>query len=114
SNNISSDTKNAAHLLAILAWLLLFIISTIVASVLVVNYMGQEPEQSTPLFWATICAIFILSFIILITASGLKKHRQWSRYVGGFLAIAALFAFPVGTVMGLFILNNIHKGWDEH
>lgn len=113
SNAINSNSYNAGHLLKIWAWLLLFVVGTIIISVLVVNFMGDEPETSTPLFWTIIGLILLLSFIILVTANGLKKHRQWARYVGGFLAFMALIAFPVGTVMGLFILSYIGKGWDE-
>jgi hypothetical protein len=113
TNVVSSNTQNAARLLAILGWLVIFIISTVIASVLVVSYMGQEAERSTPLFWLTIMAIACLGFIILITANSLKRHRNWARYLGGFLAVSSLIAFPVGTVMGLFILSYLHKGWDE-
>ncbi|MEE9331280.1 MAG: hypothetical protein V3U89_03515 [Methylophilaceae bacterium] len=113
TNAVSSNTQNAARLLAILGWLLFFIIGTVIASVLVVSYMGQEAERSTPLFWFTIIAIVCLGLILLMTANSLKRHRHWARYVGGFLAVVSLIAFPVGTVMGLFILSYLHKGWNE-
>lgn len=113
SHAVNSNSHNAGHLLAIWAWLLLFVVGTIIVSVLVVNIMGDEPEKSTPLFWTIIGAILMLSFIVLVTARGLKQHKQWARYVGLLLASMALIAFPVGTVMGLFILSYINKGWNE-
>lgn len=113
NNAVNSSSQNAGHLLTIWAWLLLFVVGTIIASVLVVNIMGDEPEKSTPLFWAIISVILLLSCVVLVTARGLKKHKQWARYVGLLLAIMALIAFPVGTVMGLFILSYINKGWNE-
>jgi phosphoglycerol transferase MdoB-like AlkP superfamily enzyme len=113
STTVTSNTQNAAHLVAILAWLILFIISTIAASVMVVHFMGQETERSDPVFWSIIAACFCLGFVLLITAHGLKHHHNWARYLGGFLAAISLIAFPVGTVMGLFILSYLHKGWNE-
>lgn len=112
-DEIKSNTHNAGHLLAIWAWLLLFVVGTIIMSVLVVNFMGDEPEKSTALFWTIINSILVLSVIVLVTAKGLKQHKQWARYVGILLAAMALIAFPVGTVMGLFILSYINKGWHE-
>ena len=113
SNAINSNSHNAGHLLVIWAWLILFVVGTIIVSVLVVSFMGDEPEKSTTLFWTIIGAITLLSFVILFTARGLKRHRQWARYVGLFLATLALIAFPVGTVLGLFIISYIHKGWND-
>jgi len=114
TNRFGSHTKNAAHLLEILSWVLLFIIITVVASVLVVNFMGEETEKSTIDFWLTIGAVFSLCMLLIFTAKALKKHKHWARYLGTFLAIGSLIAFPVGTVLGLFILNCLHKGWHEH
>lgn len=105
--------QNAAHLLTILSWVLLFIIGTVVMSVFVVSFMGEEAEKSTPAFWGYIAAVFMLCAILIWTSKALMKHRQWAKYAGCILGAAALIAFPVGTVLGLFILGYIHKGWHE-
>ncbi len=113
SNRFGSNTKNAAHLLEIFSWVLLFIIFTMVASVLVVSFMGEEPEKSSMDFWLLIGGIFALCMLLIYTARALREHKHWARYIGVILAIGALIAFPVGTVLGLFILNSLHKGWHE-
>jgi ABC-type transport system involved in multi-copper enzyme maturation permease subunit len=113
SNVTKTNTQNAGHLVAILSWLVLFIMSTVVVSVLMVDIMGSEVEQPDSVFWPIIFACYGLGFILLIVARGLKYHYQWARYLAGFLAIVFLIAFPVGTVMGLFILSYLKKGWDE-
>ncbi len=112
-NRFGSNTKNAAHLLEILAWVLLFIIFTVVLSVLVVNFMGEEAEKSSFDFWFSVGGIFFLCMVLIYTASALKKHQHWARYLAAFLATIALIGFPVGTVLGLFILSCLHKGWKE-
>ena len=114
SKTINSDTQNAAHLLMILGLLVVFIIGTVCISVMMVNFMGEEVERPDSLFWPIVFAIFSFGFLLLITAHSLKHHRNWARYVGGVLAALSLIAFPVGTVMGLFILSYIHKGWNEN
>jgi len=113
-NNIyRTNTQNAGHLLAILGWLILFIIGTVTASVLVVDIMAKELENPNTSFWLIVTACYCLGFVILITANALKHHRAWARYLGSFLAFVTLIAFPVGTVLGLFILSYINKGWTE-
>lgn len=113
NNGLGSNTKSAAHLLEILAWVLLFIVGTVIASVLVVNFMGKETEKATMDFWLSIGGVTFICFALIATAKALKKHLHWARYLGVFLAISALIAFPVGTVLGLFILSYLHKGWHE-
>lgn len=113
STIIKSNSQNAAHLLAILGWLILFIMGTIILSVVAVNFMAQEVERAESSFWLIVNTCVSLGFLLLLTAHYLKQHRKWARYLGAFLGFWALFAFPVGTVLGLFILSYLHKGWEE-
>jgi len=108
-----SNSQHAARLLNILALVLLFIVITMIAAVLVVNFAGDEPEQTTVTFWLSIGSMVLLNATLLIAAHGLSKHKPWARYLSTFLACLALIGFPVGTVMGLFILGYLHKGWHE-
>lgn len=112
-SNIKSNSQNAAHLLAILGWLVILISAVVVGSALVVNYMAEGAEQASPAFWASTSSSIGIGIAFLIVANGLKRHKMWARYIGGFLSFISLVAFPVGTVMGLFILGYIHKGWNE-
>lgn len=113
SNVIRTNTQNAGHLLAIFSWVLVFIVFTVIASVLVVDFMGTEFEKPNSDFWP-IMAVCVSSIVaLLLTARGLRLHQQWARYLGVFLAVISLAAFPVGTVLGLFIISYIHKGWND-
>lgn len=112
-NLVSSNTRNAAHLMRIFTWVLLFIICTVVLSVLVVNFMGKETEKATIDFWISITSAFLVCALLLWTAKGLNQHRQWARYLGVLLSVISLIAFPVGTVLGLFILSYLYRGWHE-
>ena len=112
-SKIKTNTQNAGHLLAIFSWVIIFIIGTVLLSVLVVDVLGVELENPDSYFWPTmgVCIGFVIA--LLVTARGLRFHKQWARYLGGFLAVITLLAFPVGTVLGLFILSNLVKGWHE-
>ena len=112
-NLVKTNTENAAHLLEIFSWVLMFVIGTVVVSVIVVDIMGDEFEKPNSDFWPIMVLCVAIITVILLTARGLKKHQQWARYVGGLTGTIALAAFPVGTVLGLFILSNLKKGWHE-
>lgn len=112
-NVIKTNTQNAAHLVAILSWLVIFIMATVTISVLAVDFMGAKLEKPESAFWPIVFAWYTFGIVLFITAKGLKQHLQWARYLGVFLGFISLIAFPVGTVMGLFILSYLHKGWHE-
>ncbi|HIE91118.1 MAG: hypothetical protein ABGW96_01015 [Methylophilaceae bacterium] len=112
-SKVKTNTQNAGHLLAIFSWVIIFIIGTVLLSVLVVDMLGVELEHPDSYFWPTmaVCIGFVIA--LLVTARGLRFHKQWARHLGFVLAVIVLAAFPVGTVLGLFILSNIIKGWKE-
>ncbi|MBK7545650.1 MAG: hypothetical protein IPN65_05795 [Elusimicrobia bacterium] len=43
----------------------------------------------------------------------LSAHKEWGRKVGGGLAALMLIGFPVGTVLGGWMLWGLIKKWDE-
>lgn len=112
-SKIKTNTQNAGHLLAIFSWVLIFIVGTVLLSVVVVDVLGVELENPDSYFWPTISVCIGFIVILLATAKGLQLHQQWARYLGLVLAVITLAAFPVGTVLGLFILSNLVKGWKE-
>jgi len=113
SKKLNSNTQNAAHLMMILGLLVIFIIATICISVMMVNFMGDEVERPDSFFWPIIAALFAFGIVLLIIANRLKSHHHWARYAASVIGTISLIAFPVGTVMGLFILSYLYKGWDE-
>jgi hypothetical protein len=43
----------------------------------------------------------------LVIASGIAKGRPWSKFAGTIVAVLLLFAFPVGTVLGIIALMGL-------
>jgi hypothetical protein len=57
-------------------------------------------------------ALFMLfdAVLSLVAAVGMLKMREWGRFLGIFLALFSLLAFPVGTIIGIAILWYLFQG----
>lgn len=58
-------------------------------------------------------AVFLL-FLIPISAHslaiyGMKKNYFWARSLSTFIALLLLLGFPLGTILGAFMLYYLHK-----
>ena len=86
-------------------------------AVLAVPISGVFGEIGDPIgeFWAyfgvTCGAIWLLvSGVALVLAGwGLLGMKQWARWLAFVLAILGLFAFPIGTVIGVVIIWYLLK-----
>jgi hypothetical protein len=96
------------------AFLMLFFACILAA----VPFSGVINEIRDPIgeFWAifslTCGVIFILlSGVLSVLAGwGLLRMKEWSRWLGVILGIFSLFAFPIGTVIGILIIWYLLKG----
>lgn len=56
-------------------------------------------------FWGLVgVGSLVLGAIAVLTGIGLLRMRQWARWVAVALALLALPAFPIGTVIGIVII----------
>jgi len=109
----NTNSQNAARLIKVLGWLDLFIIGTMALSVLVVKFMAEEFERANPTFWPVVIASLLLGVFLLFVSKALAQHKPLASCAGALFAGLVLFLLPVGTVLGLFILSYIYKGWHE-
>ena len=71
--------------------------------------------DSTGYFWATFgvtCGVvFVLlsGIAALLAGWGLLRLKHWARWLAFILAIFGLFAFPIGTVIGVLIIWYLLK-----
>lgn len=49
--------------------------------------------------------------LLLLVAKGIGKRRAWARSTGIVLALATLLAFPIGTILGIFLLLQLVIRW---
>jgi uncharacterized membrane protein len=64
------------------------------------------------LFFAILAALLLLHFFV---AKGAREKKPWAR--GASIAIASLMllGFPVGTIIGVYLLSNAVPSWEpEH
>lgn len=87
-----------------LALILLF---SLVSSALRDKAMPEISALGTFLAIAAVAAgFFVLSKAIL-------QRKNWARIAGIIAAIAMLFGFPIGTLIGVYVLINLIKDWDD-
>ena len=59
----------------------------------------------------------VVGIVYLITAKGIANRKNWAKIVGIILAVLALFNFPIGTALGIWMLINFFsdegKEWFE-
>ncbi len=46
-------------------------------------------------------------------AAGLERQKKWARITAIVLSIAFLFAFPIGTVIGIYVIWALTAAWED-
>jgi len=67
--------------------------------------------NSLPQVLSTLVLIVGISVLQLKVGTAIKEHKDWGRTVGILLGIIYLFGFPIGTLIGFYILRCLIKGW---
>jgi hypothetical protein len=94
-----------------MGWINLVFIAAIAAAIAVPMYAKHQSPSAAD--WAVFVFAFILSLLYLFVGAGIKQFKPWARIVGVILSLAALFNFPVGTLIGIVILYYLIRGWNE-
>ena len=73
-----------------------------------------QPDASS---WLPTLLLLVLvagiSVLQLKVGTAIKEHKNWGRTVGIVLGIIHLFGFPIGTLIGVYILWCLIKGWEQ-
>lgn len=72
-----------------------------------IGMVAEDPKALSILSIIGLCgAGFLLLFgvPILLAGWGLLKHKRWSRVLALVLAILGLFLFPIGTIVGIYVI----------
>ena len=57
--------------------------------------------------------LLTLVLVHVVLSAGSFKRLKWARYGTLLLSVFLLFAFPVGTVLGIYLLLNTFEAWIE-
>ena len=91
----------------LLSWLYLFLTGLLLIAFI---WRGSIPEGDQSIF---VLAIFGGMFLLHRHVSNAAMARQaWARAASVVIAVLLLFAFPVGTLAGLFLLYNSREPWE--
>ena len=54
-----------------------------------------------------------MCWLQLILGQAVKDHKEWARTVGIILGVIQMIGFPIGTLIGGYIVYHLWKGWDD-
>jgi hypothetical protein len=88
-----------------LSWLYGFVAALCVFVVIASIQRGASTPVLAPLF---VMLIIILGIATLhyVTAKGARDLKPWANTTSRVIAILMLFGFPVGTLIGIYLLSN--------
>lgn len=55
----------------------------------------------------------VLFFAHYFTAKGARERKPWARVSSIIIALVMLLAFPLGTLIGVYLLANTWRNWEE-
>ena len=102
--------EKASRVLSILGWFSLIACTGMVFAMIAPSFVKGGSQVQAQVF-PSILLVFVplLSFIL---ASAIKKHLEWGRIAGIIFSLVMLLGFPIGTIIGAYVLWCLIKGWD--
>ena len=106
-----SSTVKAGRLIRMFGWVnLVFSIAVIVAFG-ISSMAGSEPVPEWD--WLFFAPAILVSLVALLVGAGVKSYKTWAKIAGAALAVICLLYFPIGTLIGIFVLVYLARGWKE-
>lgn len=84
--------------------------------VLVVAFIGLyflAPEASLGSIWVPLLLFTALYAAHHVTARGARQGKAWARTSSIVISVFLLLGFPVGTLIGVYLLSNTWRPWDR-
>ncbi len=94
-----------------------FFALTMACMLIAIPFSGLYDDIGDPIgeFWVSftvtcgVVYVLIMALALLFAGWGLLRLKGWARWLAFILAIFSLFAFPIGTVIGAFIIWYLLK-----
>lgn len=104
----------AGRLFKLLGWLgIIGGVGMTAAMALPVLINGKGDSSAIGMMAMELALLVVLGVAHLFVGSALKAHNNWARIVGIVYGSICLIGFPVGTVIGAFLLWWLVKQWDD-
>ena len=107
--------EKAGRVIRLMAWISGISVLAIAAAVIIPLVAKPQPAEAGPIAVVVIVLALIVLFVFFQLALGtaIKQHKEWGRNVGIAYGVLLLFGFPIGTIVGAYILYCLIKGWDQ-
>lgn len=102
--------QKAGRLIRLLAWLQVISVIGIIVAIAIPMIAKQEMPSPQILILLLLAVFPALYFVV---GSAIKEHKKGGRIAGIVLGVVMLFGFPIGTLIGAYILWCLIKGWEE-
>lgn len=73
--------------------------------------MRSDPNVGFFYVYLVLFAVFFIAHHV--TARGARDGKPWARISSTAIACLMLLGFPLGTIIGIYLLVNTWKPWDE-
>jgi hypothetical protein len=102
--------EKAGRVFRLFAWIQIVAVAGILAAVIIPMFAQQKAPPAASLL---VLLVLLLPLLYFKVGRAIKEHKDWGRTAGILLGILMLFGFPIGTLIGAYILWCLIKGWDQ-
>ena len=108
----NSNLYKAGRVLRFTAWIALLASAYIIVSI---TYLNKEMYGMVGMdMYIVMLSIAIPSALFsLYVGNALKQNKKWAKIPSVALATLAVLSPPLGTILGIFTLYYIYRGWSE-
>jgi hypothetical protein len=103
--------QKAGRVIRLMAWLGVLATVGIGAAVLLPALSARGALPFELLIMLGLTAAFVVG--LFFVASAVLRHRTWGRFAGIAYGLISLAGFPIGTIVGLYVLWHLVFGWGE-
>ncbi len=103
----------AGRILIVMAWFNLAL--AVVIGALWYNLDSNMPgsEIMTNQYMLVLSISIPASILSLVVGKALKHNKTWTKIPALLLTLLAFVSVPVGTIIAIFIIYYLYKGWSE-
>ena len=105
--------EKAGRVIRLFGWIGLVASIAIAAAVAIPSMASGKTAQGLLVGGAILAIVGCFAWFQLFLGQSIKEHKDWARTVGIVLSVLQLFGFPIGTLVGGYVLWQLIKGWDE-
>jgi len=105
--------QKAGRLIRLLGWISLAMTLLVAFVKLIPAFNSGKPIFQIFLNIVLFVLLGLLCVFELKVGTAVKEHKNWGRTIGIIMGVISLPTFPIGTIIGGFIIYYIIKGWDE-